>query len=441
MGATAGCTPIADPGQDDPVRTTQRGLVEDSIPRYLGYANEEKRARVMSDLLHMAFTCDLTRSATLVYTFAQCFIDTQALLGIQQTDVHELGHGAGSDEDKADAFAWHIEHFAYLVAKLRDTPEGAGSLLDNTVLVFMPEGGWDDGDPHSGENMLALIAGRAGGLRPGQHVATDGAHPAQRADQRDERGGRRDRDARRGLGSHSGAVRLTHAHVTEATHRAPPCERSVEWYSRGRVGACTAERATATRADDRRPARADARAARARLWGHHVAGSRERAPDPDCLPGRRNPGRDRTCTADRDGAARAGRVVRPTRMPRRTAHCSRGTVHYVCDCAASAEPGCRGARRGRRISPESPLQLRKGAQDVRLRQAGDVIAFCRGGSFTNGRRHALVQRRAAARRPVRDPRLRAALGRDAKAASATASRGRVFAFRTAATPITTRATT
>jgi len=176
--AGAGCMPFADPGQDDPVRTTQRGVVEGSIPRFLGYANEEKRARVMSDLLHMAFTCDLTRSATLAYTFAQCFIDTQALLGIQQTDVHELGHGAGSDEDVADAFAWHVEHFAYLVAKLRDTPEGAGSLLDNTVLVFMPEGGDDDGEPHSGENMLALIAGRAGGLRPGQHVATDGAHPA-----------------------------------------------------------------------------------------------------------------------------------------------------------------------------------------------------------------------------------------------------------------------
>jgi hypothetical protein len=179
VGSGAGCMPIADPGADDPVRTVQDGLVEGSIPRYYGYANEEKRAQVMSDLLHMAFTCDLTRSATLVYTFAQCFIDTQAMLGIQQTDVHELGHGAGSDEDKADAFAWHIDHFAGLVAKLRDTPEGAGSLLDNTVLVFMPEGGWDDGDPHSGENMVALIAGgRAGGLQPGQHVATDGQHPA-----------------------------------------------------------------------------------------------------------------------------------------------------------------------------------------------------------------------------------------------------------------------
>jgi hypothetical protein len=179
LPTTAGCGVIVDPGQDEPVRKVQKGNVEGDIPRYLGYANEDKRAQVMSDLLHMAFTCDLTRSATLAYTFAQCFIDTKALLGIQQTDVHELGHGAGSDEDVADAFAWHIKHFAYLVGKLRDTPEGAGSVLDNTVMVFLPEGGWDNGEPHSGENMVALIAGRAGGLKPGQHVKTAGKHPAQ----------------------------------------------------------------------------------------------------------------------------------------------------------------------------------------------------------------------------------------------------------------------
>ena len=179
IATTAGCKVIADPGQDEAVRKVQKGNVEADIPRYLGYANEDKRAQVMSDLLHMAFTCDLTRSASLAYTFAQCFIDTKALLGIQQTDVHELGHGAGSDEDKADAFAWHIKHFAYLVAKLRDTPEAAGSLLDNTVMVFLPEGGWDNGEPHSGENMVALIAGKAGGLKPGKHLKTTGKHPAQ----------------------------------------------------------------------------------------------------------------------------------------------------------------------------------------------------------------------------------------------------------------------
>lgn len=177
LPTTSQCKVITDPGEDDPVNKVQQGLVNGSIPRYLGYANEEKRARIMSDLLHMALTCDLTRVATLAYTFAQCFIDTSQLLGIHRTDVHELGHGGGTDAEKADAFAWHVRHFAYLVAKLRDTPEGDGCVLDNTVLVFLPEGGWANGNPHTGENMVALIAGRAGGLKPGTHVASGGKHP------------------------------------------------------------------------------------------------------------------------------------------------------------------------------------------------------------------------------------------------------------------------
>ena len=32
---------------------------------------------------------------------------------------------------------------------------------------------------HSVEQMILLVAGRAGGLMPGRHIATDGAHPAQ----------------------------------------------------------------------------------------------------------------------------------------------------------------------------------------------------------------------------------------------------------------------
>src|SRR5712692_3769732 len=78
-----------------------------------------------------------------------------------------------------------MRHFAYLVAKLRDTPEAGGSLLNNTTLVFLHEGGhgYDSSSgnrnsAHSTENMACLIAGRAGGLRPGQHVVASGMHPA-----------------------------------------------------------------------------------------------------------------------------------------------------------------------------------------------------------------------------------------------------------------------
>lgn len=76
---------------------------------------------------------------------------------------------------------------AYLLQKMKATEEGDGSLLDNAVVIFMPEAGHgtqlndatSQFQTHSVEDMVLLVAGRAGGLLPGRHLATAGAHPAQ----------------------------------------------------------------------------------------------------------------------------------------------------------------------------------------------------------------------------------------------------------------------
>jgi hypothetical protein len=74
------------------------------------------------------------------------------------------------------------------VRRLKDTPEGAGTVLDNCALVFMPEGGHGtqlndattQNQTHSVEEMALVVAGRAGGLVPGRHLPTAGAvHPGQ----------------------------------------------------------------------------------------------------------------------------------------------------------------------------------------------------------------------------------------------------------------------
>ena len=82
--------------------------------------------------------------------------------------------------------AWHVKHFTRLIQKFKDTPEGNGNMLDNSAMAFLLEGGhgWDpegvkDNSSHSTENMACLLAGRAGGLQPGQHVVAAGGHPAQ----------------------------------------------------------------------------------------------------------------------------------------------------------------------------------------------------------------------------------------------------------------------
>jgi hypothetical protein len=187
---TTACSRPASPGADSPPGGAQ-GVDAGGNNTYttnLGYSGEEERARAFCDLIHMALACDLSRVASLQITMFQSHMNMYPLTG-HRCDCHEVGHG-GDPMKKgtlavSQVIAWHMKHFAYLVGKLRDTPEGPGHLLDNTVLVMLNEGGHGldtatakPNSSHSTENMAALIAGRAGGLKPGKHVVAAGKHPA-----------------------------------------------------------------------------------------------------------------------------------------------------------------------------------------------------------------------------------------------------------------------
>jgi hypothetical protein len=185
---TSVCVKPADPGTD-PAAGPPQGTDANGDNTYStsnGYSGEEQRARAFCDLVHMALACDLSRSVSLQMTMFQSHLNMYPLTG-QATDLHELGHGGvpGGTRAMAVGHAWHVKHFAYLLQKLKDTPEGNGNMLDNTVMVFLLEGGHGN-DPggsralssHSTENMAMLVAGRAGGLKPGQHIVAAGKHPA-----------------------------------------------------------------------------------------------------------------------------------------------------------------------------------------------------------------------------------------------------------------------
>jgi hypothetical protein len=146
-----------------------------------GYSQEAERARLMADLIHMAFTCDLTRSATLMYTMWQSVMDLEPMLGVPWL-AHDMFH-SGVTADVNPYIAWHMEQLAYLIAKLRDTPEGDARLLDRCAIVFMCEGGGrapgdfaDFESSHTTENMVMLVAGGAGALQRGVHLRADGEH-------------------------------------------------------------------------------------------------------------------------------------------------------------------------------------------------------------------------------------------------------------------------
>jgi hypothetical protein len=194
---SAACSMFAHPGDDPPVGDgidpSGGGDYNDYYMNANGYSNEELRATVMTDLIHMAFTCDLSRVASFMLTYAQCFMNMYTLLDMP-SDLHEITHGSIGDNEEqmqdalADCAAWHVKHFARLCSKLRDTESLAGtSLLDDTALVLAFEGGWGfdlesglEFSPHSTQNMVMLVGGNAGGLHvsPGRHIRAQGVHPS-----------------------------------------------------------------------------------------------------------------------------------------------------------------------------------------------------------------------------------------------------------------------
>ncbi|MCX4243352.1 DUF1552 domain-containing protein [Paraliomyxa miuraensis] len=187
------CELLPHPGDDPAIGGAVENGDTDGYAGGGAYSNEQLRAEILTDLVAMAFTCDLTRVASMMYTMAQCFLNANPLFG-QPSDMHELGHfGVGGGQVGLDAMsdgvAWHVAHYGRLVQRLRDIPDLDGSsVLDNSALVLVFEGGWgydpESGDAlsvHSSENMSALIAGHAGGLNPngGVHVPNPGGHPTQ----------------------------------------------------------------------------------------------------------------------------------------------------------------------------------------------------------------------------------------------------------------------
>jgi hypothetical protein len=200
--ASGSCQRPPDAAADPGVGGDNAGSGSDTLATNTGYSGEHERSRVFLDLIHMAFVCDLTRAATLQITTFQSHMNVFPISGHfdspialsrpLRADLHEVGHN-GDAEFRGQlpvslCLQWHIGHYAYLIDKLKSSREGAGSVLDNSAIVFMPEAGHgrhlntpSDTQPktHSVEDMVLLVAGRAGGLRPGMHVATGGAHPAQ----------------------------------------------------------------------------------------------------------------------------------------------------------------------------------------------------------------------------------------------------------------------
>ena len=124
----------------------------------------ETYAKLMFDLQVLAYQTDLTRVVSFMIAHERS-VRTYADIGVPDSH-HPLTHHKGdskSIEKVVQINTFHTKLFGYLLEKLRSTPDGDGSLLDHTVLLY--GSALSDGNLHTVENLPLVVAG--GGLAKG----------------------------------------------------------------------------------------------------------------------------------------------------------------------------------------------------------------------------------------------------------------------------------
>jgi hypothetical protein len=129
-----------------------------------------EHSKLMMDLLALAFQTDMTRVITVLMGIEQSPRNYPEI-GITEGH-HGLTHHQG-DKEKIEKVArineYHIKQFTYLLDKLKATPDGDGTLLDHSMIVY--GSALADGNAHQHNNLPTVLAGRANGaLHPGRHI-------------------------------------------------------------------------------------------------------------------------------------------------------------------------------------------------------------------------------------------------------------------------------
>ena len=155
------------------VQKAEAGAAQHPLPdleRPVGVpASYADHARLMFDLQLLAFQGDVTR-VTVFQLARETSNRTYPEIGVPDPH-HPLSHH-GNDPQKIERMSrinrFHVSLFAEYLKKLKETPEGDGSLLDHSVILY--GSGMGNPNVHDHINLPILVAGSAaGGLRGGRH--------------------------------------------------------------------------------------------------------------------------------------------------------------------------------------------------------------------------------------------------------------------------------
>jgi Protein of unknown function (DUF1552) len=122
------------------------------------------------DVLTQAFACDRVRFASL--TFGAAPGSLSFIYGADAPgDMHGVEHSLNqsiSREQMQEWNRWYAKKLSGFLQRLQDTSDGTGSLLDNTLVVWHSDYGWDT---HLGLNVpVILFGGAQGKFRMGRYL-------------------------------------------------------------------------------------------------------------------------------------------------------------------------------------------------------------------------------------------------------------------------------
>jgi len=130
-----------------------------------------ERIKLMIDLMVLAFQTDSTRVLSFMFANDVSGRNFSFLDGVSGGH-HDMSHHENK-EDKIHAYKeitkWHCAQLAYFLDRLKSIPEGDGTLLDNSMILFGSS--ISDGNAHDPNNLPMILAGGGGGaLQTGLHV-------------------------------------------------------------------------------------------------------------------------------------------------------------------------------------------------------------------------------------------------------------------------------
>ena len=132
----------------------------------------QEHVRLMLDMIALAFQTDTTRVSTFMFGNSVSGRNFSFLDGVSGGH-HDISHHQDNKEKLIQyqlIAHWHVEQYAYLLNKLKNMPEGDGTVLDHSMILF--GSGLRDGNSHSPHNLPIVVAGSANGkLATGQHLS------------------------------------------------------------------------------------------------------------------------------------------------------------------------------------------------------------------------------------------------------------------------------